>query len=201
MWTETEKQAYEWFKNNYDNQAKFYGQSDSTKSDIFSPQFNGYIEIKQLCPFARCGQFTRTTALYPVCKDVINGIWNEDNAKEFVKLHYNKKQVIKFLIITENDYKLEDFNDFLNNYKFQWQHYAKKSGTRSTAKKYYNQILSLVPSELKNNKIYITDDNLIGKYFWIGNNEFFVSKTATNYKEIRQCSKTKNETWLVEVSK
>lgn len=200
MWEEAELRAYEWFKNFYDEDAVLYGQSDSIHSDIYSPQFNGYIEIKQLCPSARCGQFTQSTAVYPLCQDVINDIWNEDNAKEFVKLHYSNKQVVKFLIITDTDYKLENFDDFLNNYKFQWQAYAKKSGTRSTAKKYYNQILETIPSEIKNNKIYTTDENLVGQYFWIDDNEFFISKTKTSYKEIRQCSKTKNHTWLVEVS-
>ena len=200
MWTESEQEAYLWFKNNYDAKAILYGNTDSTKSDIYSPLFNEYIEIKQLCPSARCGQFTSTTANYDLCKEVMNDKWTEENAKEFVRLHYNNKNVSNFLIVSENKISFEHIDDFLNNYHFKWQSYAKKSGTSSVSKKYYSLVLNNVPSEIKNNRLYVTDNSLIGKYFWFDGIEFYVSKTKSTYGEIRQCSKTKNKTWLVVVS-
>lgn len=200
MWSDTEVEAFAWFKLNYDKDAILTGGYDSTKSDIYSPQFNEYIEVKQLRPSARCGQFTNTTATYDVCKKVIEGQETEENAKEFVKLHYADKKVNKFIVVSDNDMSLETIEEFLNNHNFQWQTYAKKSGTSSVSKKYYSLILNNLPTEIRNNRLYITDESLIGQYFWFEGIEFFISKTKTTYGEVRQCSKTKNKTWLVQVS-
>jgi len=198
-WIDSELTAYKWFKTNYDSNAILYGGTDSTKSDIYSPLLNEYIEVKQLCPSARCGQFTATTANYDICKEVMNNIQTEENAKEFVRLYYKNKNVNKFLIVSLDKIVLEDLDTFLNNHSFKWQSYAKKSGTSSTSKKYYPILSKNLPIEIKNNKIYITNNSLVGKYFWFDNQEFYISKNKNTYGEIRQCSKTKNITWLVEV--
>ena len=200
MWIDSELIAYEWFKTNYDSNAILYGNTDSTKSDIYSPLLNEFIEIKQLCPSARCGQFTVTTAKYSICKEVMNHNQTETNAKEFVRLHYGDKNISKFLIVLPNKIILEDIDDFLNNHHFKWQTYAKKSGTTSAAKKYYSILSDNLPTEIKNNKIYVTNELLVGKYFWFEDKEFYISKNNSTYGEIRQCSKVKNITWLVEVT-
>lgn len=201
MWTESERKAYEWFKTNYDSEAKLIGNLDSTQSDIFSPLFNHYIEIKQLMPAARCGQFTKTTAIYDLCQEVMNDNWTEENAKQFVKLHYLNKDVSHFIIVLKDNIILETLDSFLENYNFNWQSYAKKSGTSKVSKKNIPLVMSSIAAEIKNDRLYAMDINLIGTYFWIGGIEFFVSKNKNTYGEIRQCSKTKNITWLVEVSK
>ena len=39
-WEKSEKKAFEWFKNNYDNDAVYQGHNNSTISDIYSPLYN-----------------------------------------------------------------------------------------------------------------------------------------------------------------
>ena len=39
-WEKSEKNAFEWFKNNYDNDAIYQGRNNSTISDIYSPLYN-----------------------------------------------------------------------------------------------------------------------------------------------------------------
>ena len=60
-WEKSEKKAFEWFKNNYDNDAVYQGHNNSTISDIYSPLYNCYIEVKDITNSARCGQFTKST--------------------------------------------------------------------------------------------------------------------------------------------
>lgn len=200
MWIDTEVEAYNWFKEKYDDKAQLCGGSDSTLSDIYSPKLNTYIEIKQLMPSARCGQFTANTADSDVCKSVLNGNLSSENAKSFVKIHYLSKNVGYFLIKNKNGFFLEELNTFIKNHTFSWQSYGKKSGTTTCPKKYIEQISIIFKTELRNNKLYIKDESLVGQYFWLDNIQFFISKSKASYGEIRKCSKTKNLTWLVEVS-
>lgn len=85
MWIDTEIEAYNWFKEKYDNKAQLCGGSNSTLSDIYSPKLDTYVEIKQLMPSARCGQFTANTANSDICKSVLNGILSRENANYLLK--------------------------------------------------------------------------------------------------------------------
>ena len=44
-------------------------------------------------------------------------------------------------------------------------------------------------------KIYCSDLTLYKTYFHLGDDKFYIGKN----NEVRKCSKTKNQTWLVEV--
>ena len=49
------------FKQEYDDAAVLYGGYNANQSDVYSPRFNSFIEIKDLTNGARCGQFTDST--------------------------------------------------------------------------------------------------------------------------------------------
>ena len=200
IWQKNEQIAYEWFLYNYDNHATLYGGSDSTISDIYSPKFGGYIEIKTIMPSAFGGQFTINTAKYDVCKEVMNGKMTRDNAILFLTEHYKEKNVVGFIVVNE-ELNFYNYEDFIKNFEFDWQKRGKKSGTSSVPKKYWTILEKIIPSDLEviDEKLYVKDMTLIGEYFWDGNNQFFISKISKG--EVRKCSHTKNETWLVTITK
>lgn len=47
-WENTEVKALDFIKTNFDPAAYLVGGADSTKSDIFSPKYDCYIEVKDL---------------------------------------------------------------------------------------------------------------------------------------------------------
>ena len=99
-WEKSEKKAFEWFKNNYDNDAVYQGHNNSTISDIYSPLYNCYIEVKDITNGARCGQFTKSTiSNNPYAEAIYLGKNDEETCINFVKEHYRAKRVGAFIII------------------------------------------------------------------------------------------------------
>ena len=200
MWRNSEHLAYNWFKENYDDKAILYGDCNSTKSDIYSYRYNSYIEIKQLLPSARCGQFTQDTGNSVLCQSIINGDISEKSAKDFVKECYKTKNVTHVIVVS-NDINLYTIDEFLSSFCFNWQIYDKGSGTNKTPKKDWENIKKYIEYTVIGDRIYALKENLAGQYFEIENKKYFISKNKNSYLEIRKCSKTKNKTWLVEVTK
>lgn len=203
MWEETEQRGFVFFKQKYDNTAIFYGGCNANQSDIYSPKFNSFIEIKDLTKGARCGQFTDSTIdnifAQKIKDSIICGIkTNIDDIKGFIESHYQKKQVKYFLCYFNNSFHLYTIKEFCNNFTFSIQYYYKKSGTRKVPKKDFDNVLNYSKYfyRTENDKIYCLNNNMNGEKFYIKEDEFFISKKTG---EVRKCSKTKNITYLIEV--
>lgn len=119
--------------------------------------------------------------------------------KVLLTLIIKKKQVKYFLCYFNREFQLYTIEEFCNSFAFSIQCYCKKSGTRQVPKKDFKKVLdySKYFYKAENDRLYCSDRNISGQKFDIEEDEFFVSK-KTN--EIRKCSKTKNKTYLVEVS-
>lgn len=183
-WKEIEQKSFEWFKSNYDPNATAQGQEDSIHSDIYSPKFSCYIEVKDLP--SRCGQFTESTiGNNPFAEAIKNG--DTSKCQDFVRFHYKTKQVKYFIV----DYHLYSMEDFLSTFNFSIQKpYNKRSGTRSAPKKDF-PILIEQGFIQRNNKIYCNDHSRWGTYL---PNSYFISKTTG---ELRKQSSTNNTTWHI----
>lgn len=89
---EFEKEAFDWFRNHYDANAKLQGGSNCHISDIFSPLYNCFIEVKYLDGnTARCGQFTENSIGNNPYSEKLLNYPSSENLKNFVKYHYNQK--------------------------------------------------------------------------------------------------------------
>lgn len=189
-----EKIAYN-FILNLDKEAILYGGMDSTKSDIYSPIY-GWIEVKDLTTGARCGQFTESTKHLNSFSSKLIDNPTEENCKCFVREHYTNKKVTHICVVIGNEIKLITLEEFLEHFLFSLQSYGKGSGTRSCPKKDFKAILESSPLFYeKEGKIYCSDLTLYKTYFHLGDDKFYIGKN----NEVRKCSKTKNQTWLVEV--
>lgn len=90
---EFEKEAFDWFRNHYDVNAKLQGGSNCHISDIFSPLYNCFIEVKYLDGnTARCGQFTENSIGNNPYSEKLLNYPSSENLKNFVKYHYNQKK-------------------------------------------------------------------------------------------------------------
>lgn len=183
-WKETEQKSFEWFKTTYDINAVAQGQEDSTHSDIYSPKFSCYIEIKDLP--SRCGQFTESTICNNPFAEAIKA-GDSSKCKDFVRFHYKSKQVKYFIV----NYHLYSMDEFLSTFNFSIQKpYNKRSETRSAPKKDWANLLEQDFIQ-KNNKIYCSDFSKWGTYL---PNNYFISKTTG---ELRKQSSTNNITWHI----
>lgn len=190
-WELNENKAYYWFIKNYDDKAIKNGGKNSTCSDIYSPKFKCFIEVKKLP--SHCGQFTINTGKSKLCKEIINGNLNENTAKLYVKQHYKNKQVKYFIIKIKNKFELLSYNDFFNKCNFNWKIINAKSGTKSFPKENRELLDKIFKKNYYkyNDKFYVKDENIIGSYFY--NNLIYIGKN----KEIRYCSQTYTKTWQV----
>lgn len=197
-WEKSEKKAFEWFKNSYDNDAIYQGRNDSTISDIYSPLYNYYIEVKDITNGARCGQFTKSTIdNNPYAKAIYSGKNDEETCINFVIEHYKAKQVGAFIIVNNNNISLVPLCDLFNNYTFEIQEpYHKRSGTSSAPAKDRETLLKFNTAFYqKDNKIFCSDQSLFGTYCSVFNSEdYFISKTTG---ELRKRSNTNNMTWHI----
>lgn len=181
--------AYNWFKENYDPAAEYKGGYDSTVSDIYSPKYGGYIEIKLMDESheARCGQFTdRTVDSNPYAIAIIGGNTTQNVLKNFVAHHYSKKQVVCFIVGSDENYRLLTNEEFIDQTYFYMDIYAKKSGTKSCPKKYQQSILDLSEEFLTmDGKLYCLNKDKWGEYFYASDSKFFISQK--NNGEVRKC--------------
>lgn len=187
-WKEVEQKSYEWFKINYDSLAILQGQENSTVADIYSPKFSCYIEVKDLP--SRCGQFTESTLyLNPFATAIAAN--DSSKCKDFVRFHYQAKQVQYFII----DYHLYSLEEFLSTFKFSIQKpYNKRSGTRTAPKKDWPYLLSQGYFE-RNDKIYCDNQAQWGTYPL---QNYYINKTTG---ELRKQSSTNNLTWHILVER
>lgn len=197
-WKESEKQAYLWFKITIDPDAILCGGEDSTVGDIYSPLYQGYIEVKDITTGARCGQFTQSTIINnPYAQAIYDGDYNSEICREFVKYHYKNKGISYFIIINDNDLSFYSFEDFFMNYTFEVQKpYEKRSGTSKAPKKDIPVLLSMDSSfsVYEDGRIYCNDSTRWGEYFSMTEPfDYFISKN--NNGELRKRSTTKNLTW------
>lgn len=194
-WKESESLAFDWFKNNYDNEAILKGEENSNYSDIFSPKFNSYIEVKDLTDGARAGQFTESTIKNnPFSEKIYRDEYTNNDIIEFIKYHYQKKNVSHFIVIYNNEIQMYNWDDFFNTFVFELQKpYKKRSGTRSAPKKDFNDLLLNPDFYQENDKIYCRNASYKGQYYSLKNPfDYFISKTNG---ELRKRSNTNNLTW------
>lgn len=196
-WEKNELKAFELFKQNVDSQATYTGGSNSTEADIYSPKLCGYVEVKTLDKEAFGGQFTATTAIYPVCQKVLNGEVTAETAKEFSKAHYADRKVKQFITIKDDEISFYDFQTFFEKFNFDWQIRRKKSETREVPKKDVEAIVKQIPGGVyeQDGKWFVNDESLAGQYFNINGANFFIS--SRNCGEVRKCSNTNNMTYHV----
>ena len=197
-WKESEKRAYEWFKKTIDPEARLTGESDSTLSDIYSPLYNAYIEVKDITNGARCGQFTETTIRdNPFAQAIYSGDYSPIICRKFVQYHYNKKNVTHFIVIEDDIISFHSFEDFFIKYTFEVQApYKKRSGTRQAPKKDIPLLLDADAEFLlgEDGRVHCSNPNRWGDYFSIIDTfDYFISRT--NNGELRKRSATQNMTW------
>lgn len=202
-WQISEEKAYKWFKTNIDQNAEIIGGGNSTKADIYSPLYDAYVEVKDITNGARSGQFTESTiANNPFAQAIYNGKCDSLICRDFVKYHYNKKNVAYFIIIDNDEISFYSFEDFFNTYTFEIQTpYKKRSGTRQAPKKDITTLLQL------DEDFYLADDDKVycnniekwGNYVSLMNTfDYFISK---NNGELRKRSTTQNLTWHLLIKK
>lgn len=185
MWQEKEKQAYEWFCNNYDKEAIYFGRHNSKKPDIYSPKLNCYIEVK--CPKAQCGQFTEKTASKnPYSFNIMRG---EPVEKEWVKYDLQQKQ-IKYVIIVFSQPHLYILEDFLRASVIKLEKRStKKSGSRKCSKKVRETLIKEgYELFLKEGRTYL--NNPSNERITIDDKDVLLSR------EVRILSHTNNPTWI-----
>lgn len=125
-WQMSEEKAYKWFKTNIDQNAEMIGGENSIKADIYSPLYDAYIEVKDITNEARSGQFTESTiANNPFAQAIYNGKYDSLICKDFVKYHYNKKNVAYFIIIDNDEISFYSFEDFLILILLKFKHLIK----------------------------------------------------------------------------
>lgn len=202
-WKDSEIKCFQWFKENIDNQAELYGAEDSTQPDIYSPLYESYIEVKDITNGARCGQFTESTIKNnPYASDIYSGLITPEICKQFVKFHYEQKNVSHFIIFNNNEISFFTLEDLFSNFIFEVQTpYAKRSGTRSAPKKDIPFLLNFDKSYiLKDNKVYCTNNNYWGNYISLFNTfDYYIIKQ--NNGELRKRSNTQNLTWHLLIKK
>ena len=194
-----EQKAYTWFKENYDPAAEYKGGYDSTVSDIYSPKYGGYIEIKLMDEThqVRCGQFTdKKVGTNPYALSILCGDATQETLQNFVAHHYSAKQVVKFIIGSNENYHLLTNDEFIKQAHFFMDVYAKKSGTKTCPKKYRPMILVFGDKFIETEgKLYCTDKDKWGEYFYVSDYKFFISKD--NHGEVRKCDTAHSTTFHI----
>lgn len=194
----SEKLAYDWVEKNIAGLSSFYGGQDSTLSDIYNEKI-GWIEVKDLSTgVARCGQFTEGTVNNnPYSIKIFTNKATEKDIVDFVKYHYNQKKVSYFITVIDKKINFYSSEDFYKNHIFTLQKpYEKRSGTRSTSKKYFKELLNYNNSfYIENQKIFCSNKEIWKTYFTLNGKEYFISPTCRG--EVRLRGTTKNLTWHI----
>lgn len=186
-WEETEDKALDYIQEYFDKDAYFCGGSNSMVSDIYTPRYSCYIEVKDLTHGARFGQFTNSTA--DKYKDYL-----EQGLDVFVNHWYENKGVGYFCLFSKGCFSVVDREAF-TKYRasdFYLQSYAKRSGTRKPSKKAIEIFIQFYPIEQSEGRIYCHElepnsyHRLAGYTFFINGNN-----------EVRLRSNTCNVTWHV----
>ena len=203
-WKKSEKKAYQWFKLNVDPNAHAVGESDSTVSDIYSPLYNAYVEVKDITNGARCGQFTETTIRNnPLAQAIYDGDYSLTTCREFVRYHYDKKNVTHFIVVDGDDISIHSFEDFFAQYIFEVQNpYKKRSGTRQAPQKDISALLDMDAEFFlrEDRRVYCPNPDRWGSYVSVYDVfDYFISKT--NHGELRKRSATQNMTWHLLIKK
>ncbi|MBO7080068.1 MAG: hypothetical protein J6W64_09775 [Bacilli bacterium] len=201
-WIDSEQAGCEWFKETYDSEATWVGKSDSTVSDVFSPKFNCYIEVKQY-PSVACGQFTEGTGdKFPICQQILDGDISEQTAREYSKLHYKAKNVGYFVIIKDGTPYFYNFEDFFNSYTFKWDIRPKWSGSNPLPQRDAEAVLAALPegcTAVKEGKQYfVHDKKWHGEYIIVNDNVYIISKSKNCPGRINKRGSTKNMTYHVQ---
>ena len=197
-----ERNAYIWFKENYDPAAEYKGGHDSTVSDIYSPKFQCFVEVKMIDTksTARCGQFVeKSVSANPYVDLLQKGMETIENLKGFVRYHYSEKNVRYFIVGIEN-FSLLSIEEFLEQTIISLaKPYKKRSGTHSCSKGISLKLIELDSEfELVDNKPYCINQNRFGEIFVYDNKEFFIS--GKNNGEIRSRGKApEKNTYHIEV--
>lgn len=185
-WQNNEEKAYKWFCENYDSSAIYYGGSDSTKPDIYSPKFQCYIEIKS--SKAQCGQFTKATAAKnPYSSHIIN---KEPYEKEWVEYDLRAKQIQYIIVVFSSHCQLYTVADFLKKAVIKLENRSsKKSGSRICTTKIREALVA------KGYEVFLQG----GRTYLINpTNEKIVLNgyTVQLSSEVRILSNTQNPTWI-----
>ena len=183
-WMESENRAYQWFKDTIDSNAIAAGKSDSVLSDIYSPLYNAYIEIKDITNGARCGQFTEATIRNnPFAQAIYDGDYSPEICKKFIQYHYTQKNVTHFIIINGNDMSFHSFDEFFTKYLFEVQNpYQKRSGTRQAPKKDIPILLNMDDDFTleEDGRVYCKNSKRWGEYISaVELFDYFISKSNT----------------------
>lgn len=130
-WEITEVKALNFIKTTFDSAAYLVGGTDSTKSDIFSPKYDCYIEVKDLSRGdVRLGQYTDST------KHQIQP-YLDKGLDAFVDYWYSQKNVEYFCLYTNTGFLLLSKQEFLRRFKdnfYLQTPYKKRSGSRKLTK-------------------------------------------------------------------
>lgn len=200
-WEKIELDGLKYIHEFVDKDAIHIGGSDSTQSDILLSN-GSFVEIKKI-PALAFGQFTESTVgENPYSKQILDIFINDNNnpslgvlGKEWVKYHYQKKNVSHFLLETNGVFQFITLEDFINNHNFYCSGRAKASGSQPCPKGKYAQVSSMIETTIINGRLFSNDKNLFGTYFNLDNDKYFISKK--NNGEIRKCSKIANFTILL----
>ena len=183
-WQETEEKALDYIHECFDEDAYLCGGCDSTVSDIYSPRYSCYIEVKDLTHGARFGQFTSSTS--DRYKDYL-----EQGLDVFVNHWYESKGVGYFCLFSNGRFSVVDREAFTKHRAkdFYLQTYAKRSGTRKLSKKALEIFIQFYPIEMLEGRIYCHELDA-SSYHRIAGYTYFIN--ANN--EVRLCSTTCNVT-------
>ena len=122
----------------------------------------------------------------PYAIAIFGGDVAQKTLQNFVVHHYSYKQVVRFIIGSDKNYRLLTTDEFINQSYFFLDVYAKKSGTKSCPKKYHPTLLAFNDKFIETEgKLYCIDETKWGEYFYMSDNKFFISKK--NNGEIRKC--------------
>ena len=199
---QNERAAYEWFTTNYDKEATLVGGMDSTQSDIYSPKFGCYVEVKMITKAlsARCGQFVESTMDNNPFSSRLLSDESDENLKGFVRYHYSQKDV-GYFIVGDGDYTLLTMEDFLSLAQFTFaKPYLKRSGTNKCSKKMADMLLSNFSELVRKDDgdVYCEDESRFGEVFAFDGREFVIS--SKNKGQVRVRGKApQNVTYHIEV--
>lgn len=190
---EYEKLALDWFVKNFDAEAEAKGGNDSTVSDIYSPKFHGYVEVKMIDAknSARCGQFVEDTpSANPYAALLQNGQDTAENVIGFVKFHYSQKGVKYFIVGTE-DFALLTFDQFFAMADFSLaKPYKKKSGSSPCPQKYMSELIAINPDfAIVDKQLYCLTASRYGEKFVYDGVSFMISSSTTCPGRINKLSK------------
>lgn len=188
-WEITEVKALDFIKTSFDPAAYLVGGADSTKSDIFSPKYDCYIEVKDLSQGdVRLGQYTDST------KHQIQP-YLDKGLDVFVDYWYSQKNVEYFCLYTSAGFLLLSKQDFIYRFKddfYLQTPYKKRSGSRKLTKSLFCELRQKFNLSEQDGRVYCFDLKP-HTYFDFNGYHLFVNRN----NEIRIISNTCNMTYHI----